>query len=300
VSSIFIQIASYRDFELSKTILSAVNTQSGRHSIHFGVFNLYQKENEIYIPTLPNLKVIEKEAPEGLGVGKSRNIANSLYDGEDYYLQIDSHTRFKKNWDQFYVNEVKKFQECGIKKPLLTTYPGSYSYGDNLQEVMNLEETVNIVSFKEHPENFTNSLIPSQLGVAPEGRAVNRSVSAGSIFTVGSFSEMDFNDKIVFWGEEILLAAKSFTNGFDLLIPSQQQIFHLYYNHSQEVQRNGRRHIWKDFPTEWSALDAISKIEVEDILSTARVGKDALGTVRTLKEFGDYVGLDFENRTVIL
>ena len=33
------------------------------------------------------------------GAGYARSIAMSQYGGEDYYLQIDSHTIFEKNWD---------------------------------------------------------------------------------------------------------------------------------------------------------------------------------------------------------
>jgi hypothetical protein len=300
VASIFVQIASYRDFELGKTILNAVETKSGDHSIHFGVFNCYYKENEVFIPDVPNLSIIEKEAPDGIGVGRARNLANSLYNGEDYYLQIDAHTRFRPNWDRFYVDEVKRLQWCGVEKPLFTTYPGTYRYDENLKEVIDWGESVTIVSFKETPEEFTANLIPGQRAVPTEGLAINRSVSAGSIFTVGSFGQMDFNDKIAFWGEEIFVAAKAFTSGFDLLIPSSQQLFHLYYDHGNRAQRSGpRRHIWKDFPEEWEVMDRESKKEIQDIFSTGRIGRDAMGAVRSLESFGKYAGLDFKTREVL-
>lgn len=300
MASIFVQIASYRDFELGKTLLHAEKQKSGKHDIYYGVFNCYYKENEIYLPKLDNLRLIEKEAPEGIGVGRARNIANSLYNGEDYYLQIDAHTRFRENWDVNYIDDILKYKWCGIEKPLLTTYPGTYRYEDDLKEVIDWGENVNMVSFKDTPEEFKERLIPGQRATETGGNVLNYSVSAGSIFTIGEFGQMDFNDKIAFWGEEIFVAAKAYTSGFDLLIPSVQQLFHLYYDHKFNMQRSMRRHVWKDFPEEWSKMDAISKQEVEDILSTGRVGKDALGSVRTLDDFGAYAGLDFKTRTVIV
>lgn len=300
MASIFVQIASYHDFELGKTILHALKQKSGKHEIHFGVFNCYYNENEIYIPKVDNLRIIEKKAPEGIGVGRSRNLANSLYDGEDYYFQIDSHTRFQPEWDEFLVSEIIKYQWCGVEKPLLTTYPGTYRYNDNLEEVIDWGDNINIIYFGDTPEEFTRNLIPGQRAVGPAGVVTQKSISAGSVFTVGDYGSMDFNDKIAFWGEEIYVAAKAWTSGFDLLVPSRQPIFHLYYDHDHPMQRSWRRHIWRDFPEIFSEMDKKSRDEIKMIFTTEKVGKDALGSSRTLKQFGEYAGLDFKNRKLVL
>ena len=294
MASIFVQIASYHDFELGKTILHAIKQSSKKHEIHFGVFNCYYQNNDIYIPKVDNLKIIEKQAPDGIGVGRSRNIANSLYDGQDYYLQCDSHTRFKENWDDFLISEIKRYQEAGIKKPLLTTYPGTYRYDDNLEEIIDWGNNVNVTNLSDNIEQFKNTLIPNQRAIDPEGTVFNKSVSAGSIFTVGEFANTDFNDKIAFWGEEIFIAAKSWTNGFDLVIPSNQQLFHLYYDHNQPLQRNGRRHAWKDFVEVFNDMVVESNAEIKRIFEQEVTGKNALGTERTLEEFGIYSGLNFK------
>jgi len=293
MASIFIQIASYHDFELGKTILHAIKQSSKKNDIHFGVFNCYYQTNDIYIPKVDNLKIIEKQAPDGIGVGRSRNIANSLYDGQDYYLQVDSHTRFKENWDDFLISEIKRYQEEEIKKPLLTTYPGTYRYNDNLEEVIDWGDNVNATYLGDDPQQFKNNLIPGQRAVPTEGSILNKSISAGFIFSLGEFADTDFNDNIAFWGEEIFIAAQSWTRGFDLMIPSIQQIFHLYYDHDHTMQRSGRRHIWKDFGQEFSDLDLKSKAEIKRIFEQEVIDKNALGAERTLKEYGTFAGLDF-------
>jgi hypothetical protein len=299
MASIFIQMASYHDFELGKTILHAIKQGSKKHEIHFGVFNCYYQNNDIYIPNVENLKIIEKEAPFGVGVGKSRNIANSLYDGQDYYLQVDSHTRFKENWDEFLISQIKGYQEIGIKKPLLTTYPGTYRYNDNLEEVIDWGDSVTAIYLGDDPEQFKDTFIPGQRAVSTEGSILSKSISAGSIFSIGEFADTDFNDKIAFWGEEIFVAAQSWTRGFDLIIPSIQQIFHLYYETDSRMQKSGgRRHVWKDFPELFKAMDIESKAEIKRIFKENIIGKNALGSVRTLKEFEVYSGLDFTNGTI--
>jgi hypothetical protein len=104
---------------------------------------------------------------------------------------------------------------------------------------------------------------------------------------------------MAFWGEEILIAARAFTNGYDLLIPDQQYVFHLYFAADKSFQHNLRRHMWKDWPEFYYETDATSKAEVKRILSEAIVGDQELGTARTLDEFGEYAGLDFRTGAVL-
>jgi hypothetical protein len=299
MASIFIQLASYHDFELPKTIFDCIEKSSKKHSLTFGVHHCYYDTPQVFIPKLDNVKVIESKAPENIGVGNARSVANTLYNGEDYYLQIDSHTRFLNGWDESLINLVLEFQKCGVKKPLISAYPGGYSYNDNLEDTTDYPPAVTYISFKEKPEQFEQTLIPSQLATDPEGKQVQSSISAGFIFTLGSFAELGFNEKVMFWGEEILIAARSYTHGFDLLIPDRQYIYHLYYDPNAVFQKNLRRHVWQDFSQEFYDKDALAKREVLDIFTSNRVGPGALGVERTLKQYGDFAGLDFEARKLI-
>ena len=61
------------------------------------------------------------------------------------------------------------------------------------------------------------------------------------------------------------------------------------------MQKNARRHIWKDFPELFQSMDAESKIEIKTIFKENIIAKNALGSERTLKEFEVYSGLDFTN-----
>jgi hypothetical protein len=299
MASIFIQLISYHDFELPKTIFDCIEKSSKKHSLTFGVHYSYYDAPQVFIPKLDNIKLIEVKAPENLGLGKSRSVANSFYDGEDYYLQVDSHTRFLEGWDESLINNVLEFQNGGVKKPLISVYPGNYSYNDRLEEICDYAPRVTYISFKEKPEQFEQTLIPSQTGVDPEGRKTQSSISGGFIFTLGSFAELGFNEKIMFNGEENFIAARAYTHGFDLLIPDRQYLYHLYNDRSAVFQKNLRRQIWLDFPEEYKAGDKTSKQEIFDIFANNVIGPGALGVERTLKQYGDFAGLDFENRKLL-
>ena len=56
----------------------------------------------------------------------SYNINKNLYSGQDYVLQIDSHTRFIQDWDEMYIEDYLQFNE----EVILTGFPPQYKLGD--------------------------------------------------------------------------------------------------------------------------------------------------------------------------
>ena len=304
MSSIFIQIPSYRDFELNKTIADAVNKASGTNFLSFGVHNCVLFDDEIEVkndyPNWVEIKLETSIAPKNIGLQQSRYIANEFYDGEEYYLQIDSHMRFAKNWDTALIDGISKYQEMGISKPLITQYPPAYSYLDDGTEAIKKYEAFYQcgISFEENIEQFKNTLIPTQTAkISSATCGFIRSVSGGSIFTLGEFSQIKPNPKIAFWGEEPLIAARAFTHGFDLVMPFSHAVFHLYHS-QQPFAKVRRHHVWADFPETWGELDVISKIEYKRIFTERIVGDGALGDVRLLEEYEQFCGLNFKDGTI--
>jgi hypothetical protein len=304
MSSIFIQIPSYRDFELNKTVASAVSNASGLNKLSFGVHNCILFDGEIEVktdyPEWVRVSSTTSIAPNNIGVNISRSIANEFYNGEDYYLQTDSHMRFVKNWDVSLIDGIKKYQDMGISKPLITQYPPEYLYLDDGTETVKKYDAFYQcgISFEENTEQFKNTLIPTQTAkVSSNTCGYIKSVSGGSIFTLGEFSKIKPNQTIAFWGEEPLIAARAFTHGFDLVMPFSHAIFHLY--HSQQTFAKVRRHhVWADFPEIWAELDAMSKTEYKKIFTERVIGDGALGGVRTLDEYEQFSGLNFRDGTI--
>ena len=128
----------------------------------------------------------------------------------------------------------------------------------------------------------------------PENNIKSISVSGGCIFTEGYFQEP--NEAIFADGEEIFIAARAFTDGFDLLLPSKTFMYHLYYG---EEGKNKRRLVWNDWPDIWPTLEEKSKDEIFLVLSKGIVGRYRLGAKRTLSEYGKYAGLDFEKGKIL-
>lgn len=303
MASIFVQIAAYRDLEVTPTILDAIKQSSGNHTINFGVHTVYVDESEINVPDLPNVKHAESKAPENIGLGIGRALAHQFYDGEDYYLQCDSHSRFVEGWDEIAIHSVLNYQIQGIAKPLLTMYPANYWYpsltAKYVEKDFLLKGHLSNISFHENPDQFRALRIPLQTAMGPlkdENRFV-KSVSGGSIFTVGGF--LPFNTDIAFYGEEIWLAARAYTHGFDLVIPDEQYMYHLYYNHDKPAEINKRKILWNDYPAEFEELDKVSKALIYKTLTEGTTGEMLMGTQRTVADYGLFAGLDFINGEIV-
>lgn len=299
MKSIFIQITSYHDYELEKTIRDAIIKSSGENYLIFGVHSIFHEDNSWVYPIkeIPNVKLFESKAPENLGIGRGRYIADKFYSGEDYYFQIDAHSRFDKNWDTFLINEINNYKMIGYNKPLITNYPKPFWYENEKETVRDHEEVVTQFYWKDRHrfELYRTPMQGSIMNVA--GNVDCISVSGGSIFTEGYFQEP--NSLIFADGEEIFMAARAYTDGFDILLPSTTFMYHLYTSYSS-VGKNKRKLVPLDWPDETLKLEQISKDEIKLVLSGEGVtGKYRLGTKRTLEQYGEFCGLNFKTGEVI-
>jgi hypothetical protein len=213
------------------------------------------------------------------------------YAGEDWYLQLDSHHRFAPGWDSMLIEQAVI---CGSAKPLLTTYAAAFAPADEAQAV----EQVTTMEF----DQFNMDGLPTFKGALltePAAQPVRaRFVSAHFLFAPGDFvQEVPYDPELYFVGEEISLAVRAFTHGYDLFHPARHILWHDY-------TRTGRTKHWDDHTgehgatTAWHERDKVSVAKVLRLLIDPWVGPDGLGTVRDAGEYENYAGISFRHRRV--
>lgn len=135
--SIFISFPTMHDPEVINTINGIYSLSKNPQDIYVSIYNLYTHESEKErLQNFVNHKNISVQNQlfdldnlwEYAGPSKSRIKAFSKYDGEDYILQIDSHTKFTPNWDNELINLAKKSEEIA-DKPIITSFLGFYDDG---------------------------------------------------------------------------------------------------------------------------------------------------------------------------
>ena len=304
MAKIFISIASYRDPELLPTLENLLANASNENELVICIAWQHAEEDtwdtlDIYKHD-PRFKIIDIPYQDAQGVCWARYLIQESFEDEDYYLQLDSHHRFTKDWDKTLLDYLHFLQCKGHYKPILSSYlPGYFPKND--PEGRNIEVWgLNIDRFMPagvpflRPFHITDYLnhhepIPS------------RFVSGHFIFTIGKFvHEVPYDPNLYFHGEESSLSGRAYTHGYDLFAPHRPIIWH-------EYTREGKKKHWDDSKN-WSEKDKASYARFRKIFDMDEVacspcqrralGNYALGSVRSLEEYEKYAGLKFKTRQV--
>ena len=144
MSSIFISIASYCDPLLIHTIQDAIQKAEKPENLHFGVVEQQVHEKRL---TLANetarqmVRYIGVAPEESRGVCWARSLANTLYEGEEFFLQIDAHMLFEQDWDTQFIRQLGICQRTNPKS-LLTCYPNHFEWVDGIPTAKSVTQKV--------------------------------------------------------------------------------------------------------------------------------------------------------------
>lgn len=297
---IFVQIASYRDPQLVETIKDMISNAKRPNNLVIGICRQYHPDDKFdNLDEWKNdkrFRVVDVLYTESKGVCWARNQVQQLYEGEEYTLQIDSHMRFVQNWDDLMIEMIENLQKEGYEKPLLTGYVSSFDPENDPKG--RVKEPWRMVFDRFIPEGavfFLPETIPSYMDL--DKPIPSRFYSAHYCFTLGIFSEeVQHNPEYYFHGEEISIAARAYTWGYDLFHPHRTLIWH-------EYTRKGRTKQWDD-DKKWvdknnhSHLTNRKLFGMDGEVQEGHDGKYGFGPIRTLRQYEEYSGLLFKDRAV--
>ncbi len=294
---IFVSIASYRDQQLEPTIRDCIMKARHPQRLRFGIcWQHGDDEQPLPFAHHPHVRVLDIDWRESRGACWARAEIVKLWQGEDYFMQIDSHCRFATAWDE---RMIATMVRTGSAKPLLTTYASGFTPSlDGTPEKLGGHPQLMAI------QTFTPDGLPQLKPVdIPDWQTRTspmraRFLAAGFIFTLGKFvEEVGYDPELYFFGEEIAMTLRAFTHGYDLFHPNEVLVWHDY------VRAYAKRH-WDDHTEEkqaardWSKLDAPSREKIKRLLSGEAVESYGLGPVRTLTDYETFAGLSLRERKV--
>lgn len=295
---IFVSIASYRDAECSRTVKLLYDMADEPGKIFCGIVSQNSPENreEECVPDnfeyKNQVRVVRLLNTEAKGPTWGRYLASRLWDGEEYYFQIDSHIFMKDGWD----SKIKgMYRECPSKKAILSHYPPA-----------NEEDDYSTHTCGSHYENSFHIISEAQV-ISKQSKPFRTPyVAAGLLFGKSLFlRDVPFDPYLpyMFQGEEILLATRLWTHGWDVYNLPYPIATHNYDRDDKPRFWNDNSHEnWGDVQNEVNkryyyliGQNGDNKIEDYFIKNEKELG---MGNERSIKSWFEFAGIDPEGKKV--
>lgn len=304
-NTIFVSIASYRDKMCPTTLKTLYEMAEHPNRIFVGICQ-QNKKNDIecmFPPNHPliniyknNIRKISLNYDQAKGPTYARYLCSTLYNNEDFFLQIDSHTLFRENWDTILINMLKSLEKIDYDNIILSTYPPSieqYATHENYHK----KYVTKIYSHKLNKNNIPifKGAIFVKAQKLPEK---NFYIAAGFFFSRGKIlKDVPFDPHLpfLFEGEEILYTIRAFTSGYNIFTPNKTVLYHHY-------TRKGEPKFWDDLKL--NTHDSIIKLKyflghvvdlnkIKDVNIKNSISKYGLGKKRTVKEYYNQVKIKY-------
>jgi len=304
--TIFVSVASYRDDVCNRTLQSLFSMADKPDNVFVGICQQNKKGDDECnkgFEGSPNVRIIRIPHYEAKGPTHARYLCSTLLDREEYFLQIDSHSKLVKGWDKLCMQMIEELKEKKIsKKPVLSHYPKEIESYES--ETDQTKWVVPRICKSFFNKRGMISFMGSQNIDTKQEYYNTPYVSGGMVFCESKFvNEMPFDPNLpyLFTGEEILQSIRFYTHGWDVFTPNQNIVYH-------EYTRANKPKIWTDNPT-YSDVDAFNKVkkylklvneDLKHIPQSVSVNMDkyGLGTRRTLEEYWKFAGINTANQTV--
>ena len=309
--SIFISIASYQDPLLVSTIFSAYENAENKNDLIFSICD--QSDNTIDINGITFSDQIHYDHVNPLfskGPCWARHRAQSFFNEEDFFLQVDSHTLFAPEWDSIFIKQLEKIsanQEIDeyFKKPIITSYPRGFKVLDfekGLFELNTGDKHTQVITYRKD-SLFLKGSFSRQIGIPTKHTDITHAIllAAGCIFTKGAFvKEIPYDPNYYFYGEELSLAMRAFTNGYSFFHIPDVPLFHLY----TDTSNIPRKPHWdpeddQKRAVKWTELDKKSLNRLDDLFADKVEEPLNLGKERSLEDYALISGIDLKNNLVL-
>ncbi|KAL3933511.1 MAG: hypothetical protein SGBAC_010364 [Bacillariaceae sp.] len=264
--TIFIAIASYRDFQCRRTIESAFTRAQYPERIRVGVVDQIingedvvcndpiepcdENPNQALCKYQDQIDVYEMPAQLSVGPVVARHIGDRLYRGEYYATQSDAHVSFTEKWDSDIISQMEAtHNEMAVLTTYLTDVQGSIGpKGNSLRSTRPIMCNTYYEGGPQglHLRHGSQPERPPSIHGSPQ---LAPWWAAGYSFSRGHFVvnvAYDLYQPMIFQGEEMSIGIRGWTVGYDFYAPERSVCFHHYAVGKNAKIRNKVKHFWEN------------------------------------------------------
>lgn len=291
---IFVSIASYRDPDLINTVRNCYEQAYDKDGLFFCIVSQADYEEHPDLSFIPESQVRYICVPwqKSLGACWAREIASRRIDKE-YFLQIDSHSRFVDNWDKIVIEKYNKCEKYWGDM-VFTHHPNGFEridgkdvYENKIQEKPNFSTAVwsDEARMLQPVWYFTE---PSQYGYE------SFYVCANSFFCRSEIiKKVPYDKELYFIGEEPSLTLRLYTRNIRVINPPMNYMFHMYNPPNKKVKRNLH---WEDNQS-WINMNKRSYERLAKIMTgDMSMGIYGIGSIQKYQEFKDRIGVELDQK----
>lgn len=245
--TIFVSIACFMDKDIINTIKSCVDNAKYPDRIKFVICLQYDLEDDWKLEdpttyekkTCPNISITKIHWKNAQGPTYARYLCNQLIknNSDGYFLQIDCHSRFIKNWD---VLLIESWKECVEKakhnKVILSMFPIAIN---NMNKIDTAPLNISSRRFQHLNEK---SIKLSSIQCSDKNPRLTYYLSGAFIFGPISFTKEVPYDPILTYSyqsvEQQFYAIRLYTHGWDIYKPSRH-VLGTSYTRSKHFDMKG-------------------------------------------------------------
>lgn len=281
--TIYVAISSYRDALCTDTIAGMFKRAEKPNRIFVGVVEQNKPDDPTCLPLAcedstadwteagagltedekvvcsrrQQIRIFHLRAYDSLGPTYARHIGHRMYRGEYFTLQVDAHITFVNGWD---AKLITQWKSTGNERAVLSAYPedtrgATDKNGDAVRHTTSIMcnfffEFSSVVGLLQH--HGASRISPAKIqGISRNGQVspvLHPFWAAGMSFARGHFVvrvPYDPHTPMLFQGEEILMAVKAWTSGYDFYACAESVLFHPYNRKNKPVmfwENEGRHH----------------------------------------------------------
>lgn len=299
---IFVNIVSYKDPLLWDTVNDCINNCSDPSRLHFAIIDQSQECFDIESLSFgKQVTYLHIDSKFSRGPCWARHLGYSFYNNEDYILQVDAHTVFDKDWDLNLLEKMNYIQTLS-DKCIISGYPQLFEIVENEIKKTKLEDTlISTIPRNDAKLTETEPFVGFQgYYISSTVPLIGMHIAGGFIFAPGKFVlEVPYDPLLYFVGEEQSLSVRAWTHGWDIYHVPNNPVYHLYFNKNRPLHWDIEED--KNRSTRWFTYNDNSKKRLRELLYENKdLGIYGLGKIRTLKEFAEFSGINYSEKTIIL
>jgi hypothetical protein len=248
---IFVMLKAFEEWELKTTIDSAIDNAIFPERIDFGIceqrcdYNFEDFSDSKY----KNVISLRMACEVPMGIGLAGAIATSLHSYQEYTLEIDSHTLFKRGWDVAIIAEFKRLKQI-CKKPVISHRILDWNR-DEGGLIIKSDETLKPDSLipkkikieldslelhRENKEKFYTRTVMSNKKIRANKFPHQHYLTSGALRFANTkfFIDVLWNLDIAFYGGEEITALRAWTHGYKIFVIEN----HYFWSKGRKIKKD--------------------------------------------------------------